>query len=103
VQSSLKRASAALVLGAGRKPPELLIVAFALGVLDYLSYGVTLSLLRAGRRDGGWPPLILGILDAIAAVLILYGLALTLALILAAINALGAVPLLPLAADPDPR
>jgi hypothetical protein len=65
-------------------------------VFDYVSYGVTLSLLRAGRREDGWPPLLCGLLDALGAVLILYGLALALALYIAAINALGSVPFLPL-------
>jgi hypothetical protein len=61
-------------------------------VFDYLSYGVTLSLLRARCRDEGWPPLHCGVIDTIAAVPILYGLALMLALILALISAPTLMP-----------
>ena len=66
-------------------------------VFDYLSYGITLTLLRAGWRSRKTAAtLACGILDIFAALASLFGLSLFLALIIAAINAASAAPLLPL-------
>ncbi|WP_316861570.1 hypothetical protein [uncultured Cohaesibacter sp.] len=65
-------------------------------VFDYLSYGTTLSLLRAGLKGGRFPTLVYGLMDIGLALVYLFGLSLTLCLIIAGINALSVHPFLPL-------
>jgi len=93
---------ASLIAASGEAHLQLLIV-FAAGILplvnaifDYLSYGVTLGLLRLGRAENRWPIWVCGLMDAFVALVLLYLLSLSLALLVAGINAASAVPLLPL-------
>jgi hypothetical protein len=84
-------------------PPEtrILIFAFALlpvvnALFDYLSYGLTLTLMakgRHGRRGLSGRILLFGLGDALAAVAILIGLGLALTLLVAFIDHASGVPL----------
>lgn len=66
------------------------------GVFDFLSYGVTLGLWRAGLRRGGIAPWVLGFADIVAALLLFTALGAALILSVAVMNRLAGVDILPL-------
>lgn len=77
------------------------LIVFALGLLplinavfDYLSYGLTIHLIKKGRKSKKWPPIVFGTLDAIAAVILLFAVAFALLCTIAIINHFAATPLL---------
>ena len=81
--------------------PRLLIFVFGLlpavnALFDYLSYGLTLTLIRKGRIGMNAMTLVWGVIDAIAAVIILIGLGLTLVALVSLINSFGTETILDL-------
>lgn len=66
------------------------------GVFDFLSYGVTLGLWRAGLRRGGIAPWVLGFADIVAALILFTALGAALIFCVAAMNRLAGLDILPL-------
>ncbi|MEP3784017.1 hypothetical protein [Ascidiaceihabitans sp.] len=82
-------------------PFDVRLITFALATLplinavfDYISYGLTLQLIKKGRKIGKGLPLLLGLFDAIAALFLLFAVAFTLVCAIAFINHFAATPLL---------
>ena len=100
VAIAIASVTVALILSPASQPVDLRPFAFAIGLLpvlnalfDYLSYGLTLTLIAKGRKRRSIRILVYGVIDAVCAIFILIGLGLTITGFVALINALSVTPL----------